>query len=133
MDGVGPNNTITPWTSTGKVQPNSLSVGDNSTRRSDRFGSEIVIDADFMAISAPDHSDDSLIIRNFGDFVRKEFNDQFSVGTLETHDTGDLSLSQEIRNSGQVIENAGAVYTYERKIKDWGTKQQDWVFLQKII
>jgi hypothetical protein len=133
MDGVGPNDTITPWTSTGKVQPNSLSVGNNSTRRSDRFGSEIVIDADFMAISAPDHSDDSLIIRNFGDFVRKEFNDQFSVGTLETHDTGDLSLSQEIRNSGQVIENAGAVYTYERKIKDWGTKQQDWVFLQKVI
>lgn len=133
LDGLGPYNTIIPWTSTGKIQPNSLSVGDNTSRRSDRFGSEIVIDADFMAISAPDHSEDSLIVRNFGDFVRKEFNDQFSVGTVETHDTGDLSLSQEIRNSGQVIENAGAVYTYERKIKDWGTKEQDWVFLQKVV
>jgi len=132
-DGLGPYSTIIPWTATGKIQPNSLSVGDAQTRRSDRFGSEIVIDADFMAISAPDHSDDSLLIRDFGDFVRKEFNDQFSIGTVETYDTGDTSLSQEIRDSGQVIENVGAVYTYERKIKDWGTKQQDWVFLQKVI
>jgi len=133
MNGEGLLGAKIPWEAVGKIQPNSLSVGDTNGRRSDRFGSKIAIDSDFMAISAPDHSDDALIVRNSGEFIRKEFNDQFSIGKLETFDTGDASLSQEIRDSGVVLNNAGAVYTYERRITDWGTKKQDWEFIQKVI
>ena len=133
MNGEGVLGSKIPWEPVGKIQPNSLSVGNTSGRRSDRFGSKITIDADFMAIAAPDHSDDSLIVRSSGEFVRKEFNEQFGIGKLDTYDTGDASLSQDIRDSGVVVENQGAVYTYERKIEDWGTKKQDWVFLQKVI
>ena len=62
--------------------------------------------------SAPSHDGTSNIVKTAdvgasGEFVRKEFNDQFDITQI---DKNDLAVGR----SG----NQGAVYTYENKISD---------------
>jgi len=110
----------TAWSCTGKFRPDTLNAGD-------QFGMSFDIDGDVIAISAPSHDGTASITKTAdvgasGEFVRKEFNDQFDVTQIDKNDF-------DIGGSG----NQGAVYTYENKISDWGSKRQDWVYIQKLI
>lgn len=110
----------TAWSPTKKFRPDTLSAGD-------QFGMSFDIDGDVIAISAPAHDGTANIqdvtdVENSGEFIRKEFNDQFDIPEIQKND---------LPSGGST--NQGAVYTYENKISDWGSKSQDWVFIQKLI
>ena len=36
-------------------------------------------------------------------------------------------------NSGTVVLNNGAIFTFENKVVDWSTKQKKWVYIEKIV
>lgn len=127
--GVGVNNAITDWSFTKKIRPDTISAEGFS----DKFGQSFDIDGDTLVISAPGHADDAVIIRTSGEFIRKEFNSQFAIAGLDKYDLGDKSLPENILDSGIAKQNAGALYVYENKIADWGSKTQDWAFTQKIV
>ena len=85
-----------------------------------------------MAIGAPGHDYDNYAIDSQAPFIRKEFNEQFNLQTREVYNLG----SQENRNlygSGLVVQNNGAVFTYENKIDNWGAKTQKWVPIHKLV
>ena len=110
----------TAWSCTRKFRPDTLNAGD-------QFGMSFDVDGDVLVISAPSHDGTANIVKTAdvgasGEFVRKEFNDQFDITQIDKNDFA-------IGGSG----NQGAVYTYENKISDWGSKKQDWVFIQKLI
>jgi len=110
----------TAWSPTKKFRPDTLNAGD-------QFGMSFDIDGDVIAISAPAHDGTANIqdvadVGNSGEFIRKEFNNQFDIPEIQKND---------LSSGGST--NQGAVYTYENKISDWGSKSQDWVFIQKLI
>ena len=110
----------TAWSPTKKFRPDTLSAGD-------QFGMSFDIDGDVIAISAPAHDGTANIqevtdVENSGEFIRKEFNNQFDIPEIQKND---------LSSGGST--NQGAVYTYENKISDWGSKSQDWVLIQKLI
>lgn len=127
--GVGVNNSVTDWSCTRKIRPDTLSTDGDG----DKFGQSFDVDGDVLAISSPGHSSDALIVRTSGDFIRKEFNAQFAIAGVDKYDLGDKSLPNNILSSGIEKNSAGALFVYENKISDWGSKSQDWTFVQKVI
>ena len=145
-----------PWEVVQKIRPEEIKVGFtdiNSTNSvsligpnsysddflknyafvPDMFGSDIEIDGDVLCISAPGHDFDSVPEEKPGAFVRKEFNNQFNIGTRVNHDLATASGFAEYATSGTSIINNGAIFTYENKISDWGAKNQSWVKVQKLL
>lgn len=133
FEGVGANNVNLPWSCTRKIRPDSLSVGEDSSVLSDMFGKTFDVKGDVLTISAPGHSDDAILVRTSGEFMRKEFGPQFTITGTELYDTGNPELNQDIIDSGNSVINQGSIFTYENRISDWGTKKQDWVLIQKLI
>ena len=144
-----------PWKTTSKFRPEDLGVGftnidasglsgiigthnytdsfiEDNAYVSDMFGSEIVLDGDLMAISAPGHDFNTFFEINEGEFVNKAFNEQFAIETRTKHDFAKQSVRDAYPNSGITILNNGAVFTYENKIDDWGSKRQAWTQIQKL-
>jgi hypothetical protein len=99
----------------------------------DMFGHKIALDGDVMAISAPGHDFANVVEEVSGQFVRKEFNEQFDIGTRQVHDLGTLSARSKYPNSGTVVLNNGAVFTYENRIANWGQKTQAWDRIHKVV
>jgi hypothetical protein len=99
----------------------------------DMFGHKIALDADVMAISAPGHDFENVVEETKGEFVRKEFNGQFDIGTRTVHELGTLSARSQYPNSGTVVLNNGAVFTYENRISNWGQKTQSWARIHKVV
>ena len=144
-----------PWKTTSKFRPDELGVGfmntdatalsgiigthsytdsfiENNAFVSDMFGADIVLDGDLMAISAPGHDFNTFFEINSGEFVNKAFNEQFAIETRTKHDFAKQSVRDAYPNSGLTVLNNGAVFTYENKIDDWGSKQQAWTQIQKL-
>lgn len=110
----------------------------------DQFGYDVSMDADFIAVGAPGHDFDNhyedLYDRNVdgvvysGCFIRKEFDSEFDIPTHTVFDMGESGVrSYELNGSGTSILNNGAVFTFERKVNDWGSDTRNWEFVEKII
>ena len=144
-----------PWDVVQKIRPERLSVGFSgidasdasgiygnhsytdeflqaNAHKSDMFGYDISLDSDVMAISAPNHSFDVFYEHTSGNFIRKEFNEQFSIPKVIPHDLATPSERATYLESGVSVINHGSVFTYENRIADWGTKQQTWDEIHKI-
>jgi hypothetical protein len=131
-NGIGAGGKKTSWECTKKFRPHEINIGNNESIVGDMFGYSISIDGDILAIGAPGHDYGNYTIDSQAPFIRKEFNEQFNLQTREVYNLG----SQENRNtygSGLVVQNNGAVFTYENKIDNWGAKTQKWVPIHKLI
>ena len=136
--GSGLHNTFTPWSFTQKLRPNSINVGINSgiSIMTDRFGNDVAIDGDIIAIGAPGHDYGNYIINSSGEFIRRSFNPEFNIPSRTVYDLGYSGIRNTI--DSDIVEqnthpNMGAVFTFENKIVDWPTKKQEWVYVEKIV
>jgi hypothetical protein len=116
-----------PWGCVRKLRPSSI----NS---SDMFGLDFDIDGDVLAVAAPGHDFDTIFNKNInsGEFVTKEFNEQFNIAKTNSVDLGS-SGNRQLYGSGIITNNNGAVYAYENKITDWSSKSLDWSITQKLL
>ena len=137
-----------PWKTVKKFRPEELNVGFHNINAvdlsgivgnhsytdeminasgfvSDRFGYDIDLDGDLMAISAPGHDFEVFFEENSGEFVNKAFNNQFHITSRTRHDLALASNRTAYPNSGVTILNNGAIFTYENKINNWGSKTQN--------
>jgi len=132
--GVGFTN-LTTTSSQNTLGPNSYSQQElnDSAFIPDMFGYNIAAKGDILAIAAPGHDYDIVFEQTSGAFMRKAFNEQFSIPKIIPHDLALDSERSVYLNSGQPILNHGAVFTYENKIVDWGSKTQDWNQIHKIV
>ncbi len=130
--GSGVDNNQTPWGLTRKLRPEEINVGQNNNIFGDQFGYSISIDGDVLAIGAPGHDYENYTIDSQASFIRKEFSEQFDIQKRTIVNLGSQTNRDEY-GSGTVVQNNGAVFTYENKIKDWGSKVQDWVPIHKLV
>lgn len=145
-----------PWEVTGKFRPDEISVGypsltaveasgifgdhnytdeflSNNAHVSDMFGYNIALEGDILAISAPAHNFETHFEKTSAEFMRKEFNEQFDITQVTSHDLAIADNRTLFPGSGSVVINNGAVFTYENKISDWGQKIQSWTQIHKLI
>ena len=136
--GSGLHGTFTPWSFTQKLRPNSINIGSNSGIKimTDRFGNDVSIDGDIIAIGAPGHDYGNYTINGIGAFLRRSFNTEFKIPSRTVYDLGYSGIRNTIDTN--IVEqnthpNMGAVFTFENKIVDWPTKKQEWVYVEKIV
>ena len=151
-----------PWEYKQKIKPNSVNVGldctsscvaalqvergdhnldgtfiiDNATR-TDQFGHSVTIDSDMMAIGAPNHDFETLhhhIYEGSGAFLRKDFNAEFTIPKHAFYDLGSsgVRIDQFGSNSGTMVLNNGAVFSYRHEMVDWPTRTQEWQYAEKL-
>ena len=101
----------------------------------DQFGYDVSVDADFVAIGAPGHDFGTLHehIYDDGEFVRKEFSFEFDIPLHNFYDLGTSGSRSQYPDSGVVVLNNGAVFTYEHRIVDWPTRLKKWTYAEKLI
>jgi hypothetical protein len=116
-----------PWGCTRKIRPSTING-------SDMFGFNFDIDGDVLTIGAPGHDFDTIFSKNInsGEFVTKEFNEQFDIAKNSIIDLGS-NTNRNIYGSGIITKNNGAVYAYENKISDWSSKKMSWTVTQKLL
>lgn len=125
---ANPDNYVpNPWGCVRKIRPSTING-------SDMFGLDFDIDGDVLAISAPGHDFSTLFNKNInsGEFVTKEFNEQFNIAKTNNIDLGS-SGNRNTYGSGLITNNNGAVYAYENKITDWSSKSLSWSLTQKLL
>ena len=151
--GSGLHGSLTPWEFIQKLRPSSIHVGHDlisatnseailgynnytdeylaiNSFTGDKFGSDVDIDADIIAVGAPGHDFGNLSINGTGEFIRKSFNAEFNIPSRTTIDCG----LDEFLNSGvPPVLNNGAIFTFENRIIDWPTKTQKWTYVEKIV
>ena len=135
-NGSGLLGTKTPWEFTEKLRPESINIGSGDYGDpiiGDRFGYDLSIDGDTLAIGAPGHDYENYTIINSGSFGVKFFNREFSNYSLTVYDLGTQSNRDNLGTSGVVSLNNGAIFTFENKIIDWPTKKQKWTLVQKSV
>ncbi|NBO99633.1 MAG: hypothetical protein EBU90_05840 [Proteobacteria bacterium] len=130
--GSGINNQSTPWGLTKKFRPPEINIGQNGDIIGDQFGYSISLDGDILAIGAPGHDYGNYTEDSEAEFIRKEFNEQFDIQKRTTINLGS-QINRDTYGSGDVVQNNGAVFTYENKIVDWGSKTQDWIPIHKLV
>lgn len=148
-----------PWQFKEKLKPQSVNVGmvvpsvaelsqygnhnlDSNFisihgRKPDCFGYSVGVDADMIAIGAPNHDFESLhdhSIYRSGEFIRKEFNAEFMIPSHKVYDLGLSGIRSDLfqNTSGTMVMNNGAVFTYRHKITDWQTRKKNWLFSEKL-
>lgn len=148
-----------PWEFKQKIKPESVNVGmvvpsidqlsqygDHNLdinfistygRKPDCFGYSVGIDADMIAIGAPNHDFESLhdhSIYRSGEFIRKEFNAEFMIPSHKVYDLGLSGIRTDLfqNTSGTMVMNNGAVFTYRHKITDWQARNKNWLFAEKL-
>jgi hypothetical protein len=148
-----------PWEFKQKIKPDSINVGLTSpsiaslsergdhnldadfiqdhTRKPDQFGFSVAIDADMIAVGAPNHDFESLhdhSIYNSGEFLRKEFNSQFRIPHHVIHDLGSSGVRGDIfaNNSGTLVLNNGAVFNFRHEMLDWPNRSKSWIYKEKL-
>ena len=130
--GIGAGGKFVPWQCTKKFRPKEINVGNEHSVTTDQFGYSISIDGDILAIGAPGHDYGNYTVDSQAPFIRKEFNEQFNLQTREVYNLGSQT-NRNLFGSGLVVQNNGAVFTYEHKIDNWGAKTQSWVPIHKIV
>jgi hypothetical protein len=150
---------LLPWEFKQKIKPESVNVGLTSptitslsdlgdhnldsdfiqdhARKPDQFGHSVALDADMMVVGAPNHNFESLhdhSIYNSGEFIRKEFNRAFVIPHHVVHDLGSSGVRGDTfaNNSGTLVLNNGAVYSYRHAITDWTKRSKEWMFREKL-
>jgi len=102
----------------------------------DQFGHSVSMDADMVAIGAPNHDYGTAhqYLYNSGAFLRKEFNAEFDIMTHDYFDLGDSGVRIDLfgGNSGTMVLNGGTVYTYRRTMYDWQNRAKEWRFAEKL-
>ena len=154
--GSGLHGVLVPWEFTQKLRPSSINVsqdlnnstmsqtilGNNSytnqylaenSTLGDQFGHDVDIASDMIIVGAPGHDFGNLSINGTGEFIRKSFNSEFNIPSRTTFDLGASGSRTALPNSGTVVLNNGAIFTFENKIVDWPTKQKKWVYIEKIV
>ncbi|MEK9699420.1 MAG: FG-GAP repeat protein, partial [Candidatus Poseidoniales archaeon] len=89
--------------------------------RPDQFGYSVAIDADMIAVGAPNHNFESLHDHSVyvsGEFIRKEFGRAFEIAHHVVHDLGSSGVRIDgfANNSGTMVLNNGAVFTFRNHI-----------------
>lgn len=159
--GSGKNirDTLLPWEFKEKIKPSSINVGMTDPTivrlsglgnhnlkqdfiqiygtRPDQFGYSVAIDADMLAVGAPNHYFASLhdhSIYNSGTFLRKEFNKEFIIAGHDIYDLGSSGIRTGMfnNNSGTLVMNNGAVFTYKHRITDWQNRSKQWQYAEKL-
>lgn len=156
LKGSGLHGVLVPWEFTQKLRPSSINVSqdlDNSTTSqtilgnnsytnqylaenstvADQFGHDVDIASDMIIVGAPGHDFGNLSINGTGEFIRKSFNSEFNIPSRTTFDLGSSGSRVALPNSGTVVLNNGAIFTFENKVVDWSTKQKKWVYIEKIV
>jgi hypothetical protein len=136
FNGSGFRGTKTPWEFTRKLRPSSINVGSGNTGYQvigDRFGQSVGMYSDFIAIGAPGHDYENLVVINSGSINSKFFSRDFDIKTHSVYDLGSQSMRNSLGTSGIVSLNNGAIFTYENKIVDWPTRKQNWMPIEKSV
>ena len=133
--GSGLDGKTTAWQFTHKLRPSSLNVGENSgvAVSADQFGYDIDIDGDIIAVGAPGHDYENLVINSNSAFLRRNFNPEFDISKHTVIDLGASDNRDLYPNSGLKVTNNGAIFTFENRIIDWPTKTQKWTYVEKIV
>lgn len=148
------------WECVRKIRPDSINIGQDLTNTSDslsgyslglnnysteyltnnsiipdQFGHTVKLKSDTLLIGAPGHDFDNQIIMtyNSGCFIRKEFDLQFDIPKRQVIDLGNSGVRNNIENYSGCVLNNGAIYIYENRITNWSTKEQSWVFAEKLV
>ena len=148
-----------PWEWKQKIKPDSVnvgllaasigclsSIGDHNLdatfiqdhgRKPDQFGHSVAIDADMCVVGAPNHNFETLhdhSIYSSGEFIRKEFDGAFVIPHHVMHDLGSSGVrgGTFANNSGTMVLNNGAVYSFKHAIVDWPTRGKEWLFKEKL-
>ena len=150
------------WEWKQKLKPSSIAVGlSNATitelfyrgphsldanfvhdhgRKPDRFGQSVAIDADMIAVGAPNHDFERLSdhsIYHSGQFIRKAFNSEFIIPhhVHAPYDLGDsgVRIQQFNQASGDMVLNNGAVFTFKHELVDYSNREKQWNYKQKLF
>ncbi len=148
-----------PWEWKQKIKPSSVNVGmiepsigvlsslgdhnldanfiETHGGRPDQFGYSVAIDADMIAVGAPNHNFESLHDHSVyvsGEFIRKEFGRAFEIAHHVVHDLGSsgVRIDDFANNSGTMVLNNGAVFTFRNHIYDWTTRSKNWIYAEKL-
>lgn len=157
FNGSGLNGQTVPWEFTRKLRPYTINAGQDLTDTSvsqsgfylgnnnytsteltnftigtDRFGHDVSIDGDIIAVGAPGHDFGNHVENGTGEFIRKSFNSEFNIPSRKVIDLGSSGIRYEV-GSGVSVLNNGAVFVYENTINDWVNKAKDWKYKEKIV
>lgn len=152
-----------PWEFQQKIKPSSINVGiDDATLSKlkeqkahapidltptfvaenamipDRFGFSVAIDSDFIVVGAPAHDFETIhdhIYSGHAAFIRKEFGGEFNIPQHKFYDLGSSGVRIDAfnRESGKMVLNNGAVFTYRHKMTDWTARSKEWKYAQKMF
>ena len=148
-----------PWEWKQKIRPSSINVGlinpsigqlyqfdahnldagfvSDHAGRPDQFGHSVAIDSDVIAIGAPNHDYTSLhdhSVYTSGQFIRKEFNREFIIPHHVVKDMGSsgVRVGEFANNSGTMVLNNGAVFTYKHQMTDFSNRTKEWRYKEKL-
>jgi hypothetical protein len=113
-------------------------------RKSDNFGFAVAIDCDMVAVGAPNHAFETLhahlysgsvVPNGFNSaFQRKSFNGEYDIPGHVYYDLGSsgVRIDQFDNNSGTMVLNNGAVFTYRNEMLDFQNRRQNWIYAEKL-
>ena len=110
--------------------------------RNDEFGRSVAIASDMVVVGAPCHDFETLhdhIFESDTAFIRKDFNAEFKIHKHISTDLGcsgirvdDLGNDGTPPDSGTMVLNNGAVFTFKQRITDWANRIKTWEEADKI-
>jgi hypothetical protein len=112
-----------------------------NAHRTDQFGHSVSIDSDMIAIGAPNHDFETLhhhIYKGDSAFLRKSFNAEFAIPQHSYYDLGSSGMRYDQfdnngpNESGTMVLNNGAVFSYRQEMEDWQTRNKEWQFAEKL-
>ena len=110
----------------------------------DRFGYSVSIDSDFIAVGAPAHDFETIHQHIYSGtvdpnglntaFIRKEFNGEFDIPSHSYYDLGSsgIRIDEFERDSGKMVLNNGAVYTFRHQMTNFAKRRKEWIFAEKL-
>jgi alpha-tubulin suppressor-like RCC1 family protein len=149
-----------PWEYKDKIKAGCLSLGfDNPTvdnlsdhkgdhnvlpadviahaHRNDEFGRSVAITSDMLAVGAPCHDFETIhqhVFYSDTAFIRKDFNAEFKIHEHNSWDLGCSGNRVDLfeGDSGKMVLNNGAVFTFKHRITDWPNRIKTWEEADKI-
>ena len=156
--GLTPFGRNIPWECTSKLRPNSINLGQDIidvdllssgeylgphnytptdileyAKVSDQFGHSVAFDGDIIAVGAPGHDFENYVKYSQSPFMKKAFGKSFDIEKPTIYDLGNSGTRNDLYSSGIAVLNNGAIFTFENKIIDWNTRQQNWKLVQKVL
>ena len=113
-------------------------------RRSDNFGYSVSIDSDMIVVGAPNHDFSTLHHHIYSGsvvadglntaFQRKSFDGAFDIPLHSFYDLGSsgVRVDKFNNNSGTMIINNGAVFSYRHELVDYANRKKEWIYADKL-